>query len=163
MKVEKQGRYECMLATMAALKGIPLKIVRARACQIACIEKWSILYTSKDFDHCLKIYRYTIEKLGEEMNIPRDILISKTEELSGTVLSPSLPPNKKGVIRFQYESLDHTFSFHACPFENERIYDPGIRLDELREYGMTLEDYLAYEQRRNDVKLEVLNIGVLEE
>ena len=105
MKVEKQGESECLLATMAALRGVPLESVRKRAINIACTDSWQTLFkTNKKADAAL-VFWETIKILAKEINIPYNILQNRGIS-GGTIPHSELPANKKGVISFVFKHQD---------------------------------------------------------
>ena len=164
MKVEKQGRAECLLASMAALRGVPLESVRKRAIAIACTDRWETIATEKSIV-AVRLFWHTIRILAEEMDIPFELTDNKDYQFTSTGAFNTdykvLPPNKKGIISFALK-YEGQLSFHACPFENERVFDPDT--DTIREDGLPLDDYIKHQENYyQGVKYTVSNIGVLEE
>ena len=165
MKVEKQGESECLLATMAALRGVPLESVRKRAINIACTDSWQTLFKNRSENRVVnQVFWGAIKILAKEMNIPYDILVNKGAS-GGTVPTPELPEGKKGAVSFMFKHQDTQILYHICPFENGMVYDPDISIDALRETGMTLNAYIEFEEKRYNgkVKVSVTNIGVIED
>mgnify|MGYP001606345022 CR=1 FL=1 len=118
MRVEKQGEFECMLATIAALADTSLSDVRTRACQLAGIDQWrQIEGTAR--------YWSAVDKLISEYKV---LGVPTGQEYPRRYSPPSsdtnwkLPAVGKGSVAFQYTNTPTT---HICPFEDGLVYDPS--------------------------------------
>lgn len=169
MKVERQGPKECMLATLAALRNVPLESVRKRACFLAGVKDWEEVFGYQIVEgQCYTMWELVVRKLGEEMNIPYDNIASQSIEFEGMAIAMkpieiTILPKGKGAIStiLNYEGKAY---YHIAPFENGRIYDPEAHSDYLREHGQTLEEYLkSYDDVYGKGNTKISNIGVIED
>lgn len=131
MRVEKQGKSECALATIAALADVPLAKVRTAARErTGCA--WSKIET--------KVFWATIKLLLRQFGLPERLAATWYKQQSKKV--PTRPHLAgKGTL------IIHTLHFsvtHIMPYENHLLYDP---------------EYPARPFRLNDLPKEWIPIG----
>ena len=127
LNVERQGRNECMLATIAALQGRPLSQVRAEACRAAQVDKWNeaIQFCAHD------AYWRAVERVAGPDLYPI-VCCRYAATMVPTAGEWAIPNSGRGVIVVTFFPL----TSHIMPWENGLIYDP------MDPHPVTLEDWL---------------------
>lgn len=164
MRVEQQGKDECMLATIAALKGVPLAEVRSKALIMGKISKWTILVRRP-----LAFWKVT-KALCLEYDIPFDIVEYRAlinQPSSGYNNLLEIPNKGKGVVTVRIFGIDDDYCYlqHIMPFENGLVYDPDKfegEDDEVK--GETWPEYLSrLGEQSPDYYVKITKVGLLEE
>lgn len=126
VRVEKQGKNECMLATMAALADVPLARVRKRACALAGVRQWR----PYSMDRFWGVVAMVADELGIMGMVPTTVIFQW--ELSRPCGRPTL--RGKGSILVVFPSNES----HIMPYEDGLIYNPNSPTE-----SITLKEYLA--------------------
>lgn len=145
MRVEQQGRNECMLATIAALSDRPLAEVRSYACGLGGVRVWSRIFNTRARTRTGKpTFWAVINKTATHFG--GDPLMKTVYGLgiSGLVgaVHRDLPATGRGVVRLKRKS--GRGSGHIIPFENGLVYEPASAHPEV---GVTLREYLTFNPR----------------
>ncbi len=116
MKIEKQGTYECTLATIAALANVQLRSVREFACKRANIDKWEYVIR-KSGDEFWEIIG-DIAKHYKVNGMPKELSYSNTP-----LLTAGGKEQLQGRGSISIQSSAHMYN-HTMAFENGVVYDP---------------------------------------
>ena len=119
MKVEAQGRNECVLATIAALSSRPLSEVRDLACEVAMVDTWNEVLGTPQYWSTVASVARTFRVTG----VPTLREWKAAQRTAGSVPPAStkavLPTTGQGSVAFRYSDRGP----HICPFENGYLYD----------------------------------------
>ena len=130
MNVERQGHFECFLATIAALSDTSLAATRARALALTVEVNgepipWADL-AWRDIDAWLTV----ADTLARECGLSYD----KTAFYVATgSLDSTLPTRGRGTVRVKHDSVSH-----IMPWEDGLVWDP-----ENPEIGQTLDTWCS--------------------
>ena len=141
MRVENQGKSECMLATIAALSDRPLAEVRDYACKLGRVRKWSSMFPTSARVRASKPTFWRVVPAVAHLfgGAPLARLIDGRGNPSGS-MGPvrKLPAEGRGVVRLSFKQYGNRRPGHIVPWENGRIYDPA----DSPIVGYTLAEYL---------------------
>ena len=112
LHVEKQGEGECMLATLAALSGWPLPVVRRLAADMTGQRSWDSV-TSLDFWHTVRLLSHCLGLTAIPRPLPSGLLPGQ--------VTIRLPDRGRGWVRVRDESL-----VHIMPWADGLVYDPML-------------------------------------
>lgn len=142
MRVERQGRGECVLATIAALAEVSLQEVREVACAAMGVSEWSEIVTPARVDRFIKGVRAAVRHF-QVRGIPSTHYLVAGDQPR---IKQTLPKKGRGSIIVQ--SGGH--GSHIAPFEDGLVYNPTEP-----DYPQTLEAYLANHPGWEVVKITV--------
>lgn len=143
MIVEHQRNFECTLATIGALSGIPLAEVRDYA------DSLSEKLLGKSFSSIVdnpRLFWLPVIATAEHFSIPADAVMPPVE-FGGVYNSSNKFPFPKtgiGVVTWDIWNFDGELdSRHVTPVEDGIIFDPAISRNSLRNAGESLRKFKA--------------------
>jgi hypothetical protein len=142
MKVERQGENECMLATLAALSGQPLAIVRRLALGHAGADCWARMLRERDrywtavdataADLRMERFLDAVKAALREAQSDREARSDALAVLAGNA-PPSLPAVGRGAVLAVSPRTGH-----IMPWQDGLVFDPE---SEDPSVGITLPEY----------------------